>query len=272
VEFGLYSTMKDGSLALAPSGGLALRLGSDWQALASGSIRVHDEEAPTLHTGFNTAFIDENESCRTIEDYCYQVKLAHQNQENLEDLSVGLVHRRYAETLHLYFNQDFFSRLESLYLVDGDEMPEVQFAASRRLSPKILARLASNLAAGGGGILYATDQSSYENAVRYLVTSLDTQFEQTSTGVFVAFHHLDQQLTPIGDGTYGRTTPEAPEMQLERLQLMLTQDLDVLSRLASDWAVHLNMELSRSSSGETEARPEDDELRKRVMGGLTVSF
>ena len=270
VEFGLYSTMSDGSLSLSPSGGMALRIGRDWRALASGSLRVHDDDAETLHADFNTALFGEHDSCQTVEDYCYQLKLAHQT-EDLENLSLGLVHRRYAETLHLYFNQDFFSRLESLYLVEGDDVPEVQLAASRRLSPRILARLSSNLASGGGGVLYAMDEKSYENQVRYLVTSLDTQFEQTSTGVFVAFHHVAQQLNPMEDGG-SRLNEPGPEMELERLQVMLSQDLDVLSRLAADWAVHLNMELSRGNTAETDPQLEDEELRKRVMGGVTFSF
>jgi hypothetical protein len=59
---------------------------------------------------------------------------------------------------------------------------------------------------------------------------------------------------------------------MERLQVMLTQDLDVLSRLAADWAVHLNMELSRGNAVETDPQLEDEELRSRVMGGLTFSF
>ena len=270
VEFGLYSTMRDGSLSLSPSGGMALRIGKDWRALASGSIRAHDDGVSTLHSDFNTALFGEHDNCQTVEEYCYHLKLAHQAND-IENLSVGLVHRRYAETLHLYFNRDFFSRLESLYLVQGDNVPEVQLAASRRLSPKVLARLSSNLATGGGGILYAMDETSYENQVRYLVTSLDTQFEQTSTGVFLAFHHLAQQLNPIEDGLVD-PNEAGPEMELERLQVMLTQDLDVLSRLAADWAVHLNMELSRGNAPETDPQLGDEELRKRVMGGITYSF
>jgi len=270
VEIGLYSTMRDGSLSLSPSGGMVFRLGDHWRAQASGTLRVHDQEtSDTLYSGFNTALFGKNDACGTSEEYCYRLNLAHQSSE-LENMSVGFVHRRYAETLHLYFNEDFFSRLESVYLVEGDELPEVQLAATRRLAPTVLARLSSNLASGGGGILYATDQTSYENQVRYLVTSLDTQFEYTSTGVFIAFHHLAQQLNPI-EGTAQETTA-VPEMELKRLQVMLTQDLDVLSRLAAQWAVHLNMEISRGTAPETDPQFEDDELRKRVMGGLTVSF
>jgi hypothetical protein len=268
VEIGLYSTMRDGSLSLAPSGGMILRLGNNWRAQASGTLKVHDEDDPTLHADFNTALFGAHDACGTLEEYCYRLKLAHQSAD-VENMSVGLVHRRYAETLHLYFNEDFFSRLESVYLVEGDDLPEVQLAATRRLAPKVLARLSSNVAAGGGGILYATDQTSYENQVRYLVASLDTQFEHTSTGVFVAFHHLAQQLTPVE--LHGEPS-SVPEMELERLQVMLTQDLDVLSRLAAQWAVHLNMELSRGSAPEIDPQYDDEELRKRVMGGLTVSF
>ena len=36
-------------------------------------------------------------------------------------------------------------------------------------------------------------------------------------------------------------------MELERLQLMLNQNLNILLDLASDWAVQLNMELSRGA-------------------------
>ena len=269
VEFGLYSTLADGSLALAPSGGVAVKLGQRWRAEAAGSWRAHEDDRDTLYEDFTPAMYGEYQSCQALEEYCYKITLAHQGQ-NEDDLTLGVVNRRFAETLHLYFNDDFFSRVESVYLVRGDQLPEVQFAASRRLSPRILARLSSNIAAGGGGILYATDDNSYENEVRYLVTSLDTRFQQTETGVFMAFHHVGQKLTPMG-----QTVKRVPEMELERLQLMLTQDLGILSQVASAWAVHLNMEVSRGTSPEdpdAAALYDDEELRKRVMGGVSVSF
>lgn len=269
VEFGLYSTLADGSLALAPSGGLAVKLGESWRAQASGSWRAHEESRENFYTDFTPAMFGEFNSCETLEEYCYKITLAHQG-DDVDDLSLGLVNRRYAETLHLYFNDDFFSRIESIYLVRGDQVPEVQLAATRRLTPKILARLSSNVAAGGGGILYATDESSYENEVRYLVTSIDTQFQQTETGVFMAFHHIGQKLTPMG-----QTEQIVPEMELERLQLMLTQDLGILSEVASSWAVHLNMEVSRGNTAEDAEDVQaydENELRKRIMGGVSVSF
>ena len=66
---------------------------------------------------------------------------------------------------------------------------------------------------------------------------------------------------------------DLPSSELERLQLMLSQDLAVLARVAADWAVHVNFEVSRGelpfSLRDTAA---DDELRRQVTGGLSIKF
>jgi len=259
VEYGLYSTLRDGSLSLAPRGGVVVELGSDWTASTLASHKVHQDDPATLYDFTPVAFRG-NGSCQG-EDYCYQLQLTRGWSDD-QQLSIGAMHRRFSETLRLYFNDDFFSHLESLYLVDGDTLPEVQFGMTSRISPRILARLESSIAAGGGGILYTTDQNSYENNVRYLVTSLDTQFERTDTGVFLAFHHLEQELDSFSGKVAG------PGLQMQRLQLMLTQDLKALN-LAS-LALRLKMEVARGATGH--GATDEDELHKRVMGGVAVTF
>jgi hypothetical protein len=162
--------------------------------------------------------------------------------------------------MRVYFSDDFFDRLESLYLVPGDELPEVKFGVSRRLSPQILTSLQSSVAFGGGGTFVAADRKPYENQVHYVVTSLDTQFQHTATGVFVALHHLSQELEPLAG-----PDRSAPQMEFDRLRLELTQDLNILFDLAAQWAVQLNMEVSRGPIS-------SDELRRRLMGGIAVKF
>ena len=118
--------------------------------------------------------------------------------------------------------------------------------------------------------------------MRYLVTSLDTHYQGTATGLFISFHHLEQELeqlpgvagfVPAGylgfgplteaDSGYGLAgksggfppvapaadalSPVGPRLEMQRLQLMLTQDLNILLDLAADWAVKLNMEVSRGN-------------------------
>ncbi|MDY7093769.1 MAG: carboxypeptidase-like regulatory domain-containing protein [Acidobacteriota bacterium] len=264
VEYGLMTKLQDGSLSVTPRGGMVLQLNKAWQAAATASHRVHDED-PGLYQDFIPALFQQSTGCDLAEEACYKLAFTREGQGD-DSLTFGALHREIGETLRLFFDQDFFNHLESLYLVRGDELPEVQLAVTRRLSPSVLARLESNLSSGGGGLVLTQNDDVLENKVKYLVTSLDTQFQETSTGVYVAFHQLQQDLEPTN--SEGATLPQ---LDLERLQLKVTQDLNILMDLAADWALHLDMEVSRGASPLNPASG-DDELRKRILGGLAVRF
>ena len=264
VEYGLYTTLRDGSVSLTPRGGVVVQLGPSWQAEGSVSRRVYEDPALTGLQDFVPTMYQEPETCEQSGDACYELSLSRQAGE--EDLfSVSAVQRTLGETLRLYFSEDFFDRLDSLYLVGGDTLREVQMAWSHRVAPQVVTRFESSVAEGGGGLFHATDDQAYENRVRWSVSSLDTQFQATSTGVFLAFHQLAQELRPAGSGE-----PPAPR-KMERLQVLLSQDLNVLLDLAADWAVQLNMELSRGATSAA-AAPDEESLRRRIMGGIAVKF
>jgi|CXWL01.1.fsa_nt_gi hypothetical protein len=263
VEYGLYTTLADGSTSLVPRGGFVVQLGGDWQVGSTIGHRLRVDGGDSRRD-FIPAFYDQASTCELGENACYRVFLARQPEEGSARLSFGVTHREFADTLRLYFNEDVFNHLESLFLVRGDALSEAQVSWTHELTPRILATLSSSVAVGGGGELTGRDKLPYSNAVRYLVTSLDTRFERTSTGVFVAFQHLEQHLDPISGR--GRAT----DVAVERLQLLLSQDLNVLLDLSADWALRVNMELSR---GETLASATSDgALRRQVTGGVAVSF
>ncbi len=267
IEYGVYSTMRDGTLSFMPQGGLVVKLGDHWRASTLASLKMHDDpiEARRLND-FHTGYIGDYASCERAAAECYQVVLSR-FAGNQEKLSIGALHRRFDETLRLQFDQNFFNYRENIQLFHGDAVPELQFALTQRLSPNIVTRLESSLGAGGGGVVTLADgDAPYENEVRYLVTSLDTHFQQSATGVFVAFHHLQQRLSPVDD------RPLEQLLEVERLQVILTQDLAVLSEMAADWAVQLNMELSRGSLPSSDETVTTDEIRSRVTGGLAVRF
>ena len=271
VEYGLYTTMRDGSLSLSPRGGLVVQLAPSWQAEALASYEAY-HEGPEGYAEFTSTMLapgTSEESCEDNEQTCFRLAVTRQDDEG-QVFSVAASHRQFDEVQRLDFSEDLADRNESLYIVPGDEVPELEVAVSRRLSPRVLARLESSFASGGGGVFYATDSSSYENRVRYLVTSLDTHFDGTATGLFVAFHHLEQQLESLEEEGERRSSPVARQLEVERLELMLTQDLNILLGVATDMAVQLNMQLSRGTW--PFAEEDDGALRRRLMGGIALRF
>jgi hypothetical protein len=264
VEYGLYNTLADGSLSVRPQGGVVLRLGDLWQLQSSASRRVYERSAVNAPQFLPTLY-QEADLCEEGGKACYEMRLARKQGD--DTFSLSAVDRTFGKTLRLYFSDDFFDRLESLYLVPGDRMPEVKLAVGRQIAPGITTKFEASLSRGGGGIFYPTDGRAYQNRVQYLVTSLDTRFKATSTGVFIAFHRLNQDLDPLSPDSSA-----VNQIATERLQLMLSQDLNILMNLAGDWTVQLNMELSRGNSPLVATNGRDDELRKRFLGGIAVKF
>jgi hypothetical protein len=264
VEYGLYSTLSDGSVEMTPRGGVVLRLGDAWQLETAVSRRAYNTTSP-LEPAFLPTLYQESDLCEEGSRSCYEVHLSRAGNDG-NSISLGAVDRTFGKTLRLYFSEDLFDRLESLYLVPGDDVPELRLSVTRRLAPKIVSTFEGSLASGGGGTFYAAGGQSYENRVQYLTTSVDTRFQSTATGVFIAFHHLSQGLSPFG----GSAGTAASTVEIQRLQLMLSQDLNILFDLAGTWAVQLNMELSRSSTSPLQTS--DAGLHKRFLGGIAVKF
>ena len=123
MEYGLYSTLSDGSLALTPQGGVVFQLGSDWQLETSAAHRVYTDQpsrprlpphplraARPLRAGERGLLPDEPDAQGGDDD----------------SLTFGAAQRTVGDTLRLYFSDDFFDRSESLYLVRGDKLPELR--------------------------------------------------------------------------------------------------------------------------------------------------
>jgi hypothetical protein len=263
VEYGLYSTLSDGSLSLTPQGGMVFQLDSDWQLETSAARRIYRDQPPAAD--FLPTLYDQRDLCEQGSESCYQMNLTRKVGAD-DSLTLGAVQHRIGDTLRLYFSEDFFDREESIYLVRGDKLPEIRLGFQHKISANIVTKLDSSLAAGGGGVFVGADGVPYQNRVRYMVTSLDTKFLGSSTGIFVAFHHLQQQLDPAAGSAGGLAT----QTDFERIQLMVNQNLNFLLNLASDWAVQLNMELSRGIDPTTGLA--SDTIRRRILGGIAVKF
>ena len=272
LEYGMFSTLSDGSLSFTPQAGFVVELGSRWLAKIAASQRVDSEQF--LFRDFLPVQYQDDETCSTSYEHCYRVKLSRRLGASDQDhrFEFGVNRRQFADNVRLYFSRDIFDRLESLLLVEGDQIEELQFGLQQRLGEKILTRVSSSVAAGGGGLLRAKDDSgSLRNEVRYLVASADTQFERSSTGVLIAYRWVEQELSPVTQDVAGfRPASADTVLSVERIQVVLTQGLPWVTGL-QDWALQLEMQLSR---GHVPMEPshDPDQFRRRVVAGIAVRF
>lgn len=264
LEYGMVSSLEDGQLAFAPRAGTVLDLSNDWQASAVVSHKLDDGD-PLASSVFYATRHDELDGCDQVEEHCYQIALSRETGDG-EGFSLTATDRRFSEAVRLYFDDDFFHHLDSLHLVEGDRLPEMRFTLTRRLTPGILARLSASGGSGGGGETGLWSWQQYENRAQFLVTSVETRFERTNTGVVLRFEQLSQELRPL-------TQVGLPSRQgeVESLQLLLSQDLNALMQLAAQWAVELDVELRRGDLNQV--RDVDaSELYRRFTGGIAVRF
>ena len=274
VEYGLYSTVLNGGVSFSPHTSLIMELGKNWRAETVVRQRLGADEA--ILPSFTAAYYRDVGSDTATEDHYYEVGITRDLGDS-EQLAVGASHREISDTVRVYFNEDFFHQVESVYLVRGDVLPELQIALTQKLAPNIYTTLESNIADGGGGIFRSPERGQYSNKVRYLVTSMDTDFQRTATGLLLAFHRVEQSLNPMmSNFAVGLRSPTLSrslgDTELDTLQVQVTQELPFLLDFGTNLAVLLNLELSRGASPHTESVFDEDQLRRRVAGGIALRF
>jgi len=268
LEYGLFSTMRDGSVSLLPRGGFVLHLGPSWQASLAASHRFVATPDDPLDGDFTPLLFQGVLACEDADAPCYEAQLIRGDGED-NSFRLRSSWREFDRTMRLFLRDDFYAGSEGIFFVPGDSLPEFQATLRRRLGDVVVASWNSSYASGGGGIYRAANNRIYENEVVYLSASLDTTIEPTATGVFLAFQRVEQNLEPIRRP--GRR-PHAPaSADLERLELSFSQDLSMLFDLATSWAVRVGMEVVR---GDTLLEPlaDPDELRRRLTTSVAVRF
>lgn len=263
LEYGLFTTLQDGAVSLTPRGGVVIQLTPRWQASGFYSERVQ-AQAGGDRADFMPTLRERQDDFAAASTREIQLEVSRILGQSDEKLTVSAVHRQFGDNLRVYFGEDLFDFLQNVYLVPGDTLPELQMSVSRRITPAILTKVESSYAVGGGGLVEIGSGRSFENDVRYLLTSVDTRFLPTSTGVFLAFHRLEQDLLPLAV-TRGRGS----RSELESLELVLTQDLSVLLDLAADWSVRFDVEFTR---GTDPLRPYLTDGSHRILGGVAIKF
>ncbi|MBP1643562.1 MAG: hypothetical protein H6Q03_2231 [Acidobacteria bacterium] len=224
-------------------------------------------DAETLRGEFVPTLLSAAFGCADAEESCYELQLLHGQGEGA-NFRIGSSWREFDRTVRVFLREDLFAAGEGLFMVPGDQLPEVHATVRRELGNHVVANLTSAYAEGGGGSFRAANMRLYRNDVAYLTTSFDATIKPTSTGIFVAFYRVVQSLDQVHRG---RTRP-ATASELERVELAVSQDLARLFGMSSDWAVRVGLELLRGATLFETLPIDPEQLRHRVTTGVAVRF
>lgn len=267
VQYGLFSTMSDGSVSLTPRGGLMLHLSPSWRASALASHRFVASDEDPLARDFVPLFFVGAVGCEDADTSCYEVQLMRGIEEQ-SGLRIRGSWRQFDRTVRLFLREDFALNPEGIFFVPGDELPEAQATVHKKLGSNVAATWTTSYAAGGGGTYRAVNRRRYVNEVEYYTTSFTAQILPSSTGIYLAFQRVEQALEPVQSS---RRRLPSTGARLDRLELALSQDLSAIFDFASRWAVRIAMELVR---GGTVLAPAEDEdaLRRGLSTSVAIRF
>ena len=269
IEYGFFSTFRDGRVSVSPRGGVVLHFNPEWQASVSGSQRFVVSDEHPLENDFMPATVESLFACDGSEATCYQAEIAH-GDGGEPSFVVGGSWREFDRTVQMFLQDDLLFGGDGLFFVPGDEVPEIRATWRRQFGDKVVASWSTSFAEGGGGAFQAANRRAYFNNVEYLHSSIDTLIEPTATGIFLAFHRVEQRLE-ANQPQNGRNRTKSPSTELDRLELVVSQDLSQIFNLAQSWAVKVGMELVR---GESFVNPIDEggDTRRRITTGVAVRF
>lgn len=267
VQYGLFTTMTDGSISMTPRGGFVLQMGPYWQTSVNAAHRVVSQE-DVIADDFLPVILDGTMTCGEAETACYQMTVQRSSGVDSQ-LALGASYRELDETVRMYFNGNFFESSEGIFLVPGDRIPEVHASMRQRLAPGIVTKISASVASGGGGVFQSVNRRHYQNEISMVSSGIDATFERTSTGVYLSFQRLDQQLVPFSQSARSTVPEQATDMQ--RLELVVSQNLSAIWDLSQDWAVHVGMGLARGASF-FHSDVDSEAIQRRVVTGVAVRF
>jgi Carboxypeptidase regulatory-like domain len=180
-------------------------------------------------------------------------------------LSFEASEQRMGELVRAFFEGDFLTDFDSVYLLDGNSVRQYKATLQHRLTDTLSGSVSVRYGAIDGAV---TPQSAAaygieSNSGRYWSARAAVEVLPTRTGIAVIVRGIRQQLD---------TPAAALANDSDKLALSVAQDLSVigLTPFGADWKLLLALE---QAHGATISDPQDESATaNRLMGGVAVAF
>lgn len=180
------------------------------------------------------------------------------------ELRVEASEMRMGELVRAFFEGDFLTDFDSVYLLDGNSVRQYRASIQQRLSDTIASTVALRYGSVDGTVTAqgAANYGINANAGTFWSARASIEVLPTRTGVAVLIHGIRQNLE----------TPAAVlANDADKLALSVAQDLSVLglTPLGADWKLLLAFETARGTNID---HKDDVTTANRLMGGVAVAF
>ncbi len=180
-------------------------------------------------------------------------------------LQLEVSQQRMGELVRAFFEGDFLTDFDSLYLLDGNSVRQYRATVEKRLTDKLAGSVSVRYGSIDGEV--SPESAGYygitANAGHFYSARAAIQVLPTRTGFAVLVRSLRQNL---------QTPAAALANDADKLALSVAQDLSVigLTPFGADWKLLVAFEQAR---GTAVADPQDEKsTANRLLGGVAVSF
>jgi hypothetical protein len=174
--------------------------------------------------------------------------------------------QRMGELVRAFFEGDFLTDFDSVYLLDGNSVTQYKASVQQRLSDKLAGSFAVRYGEIDGAVS-AQSGASYGiigNAGHFWSARASIEVLPTRTGFALVVRGIRQDL---------RTPAAVLANDADKFALSLAQDLSVLglTPFGADWKLLLAFEQAHGTAI-ADRKKDDGSAANRLMGGLALSF
>lgn len=262
IETGAVARYLAGGYGIAPR--LAARydvLGDGTYVFVRGLYRVAESRTPNGTFLPLVVSIEENGEAASRKGFAAGIE---RKSKGGGSVRVEVSNQRVNEAVRAFFEGDFLTDFDSVYLFDGNSVRQYQVTGTHRLSDKVSGSMAVRCGSVGGD-LAPESASSYgisNNRGRFWSARAAVELIPTGTGIALLVRGVRQHL----DSRAARHANDS-----DKIAISIAQELSVIgvNPFGSNWKVLVALESARSTAMNDR---DDQPLSNRVLGGFAISF
>ena len=261
LEGGVIARYLSGGYGIAPRLAARYNVGSQTYLFVRGLYRVAESSGVSTNVLPLVASIEDSSEATSRK--AFSVGLERRAGQDVS-FRLEASNQRVNEAVRAFFEGDFLTDFDSVYLFDGNLLRQYQGSLTHRLSDTVSGTLAVRYGSIDGEIsapsarMFGID----ENRGRFWTARAGIEILPTRTGIALLLRGARQQLL-TGAGVHLN--------QSDKIAISIAQDLSVigLTPFGSDCKLLMALESARSTASTDR---EDPPVSNRFLGGLAIAF